>query len=573
MSKSVVILSTVAVLAAFTALRVIDLISWRTQTLAAADARAANLASILSEYLREMFAEADASLRQVTAYSRRIGGPTAPSEQWGPVLVSAMAGVAGIGSITVTDGAGTITHSTLPQIVGQSRADQFIFKQLAAQDADVLVIGEPYLSLREPRTYLIPMGRRLTDASRRFTGTVVATVIPAAQRRFLSTVDVGRRGVVWVFHPNGFVLFREPSAASATGAHARGNPVYERARQSGGAGAIRAAIESGGPEMISGYTTATTTPVIVAISLDRDEVLADWRHQARASAVLFGAVALLLAATLAGLSRQIDAKAAAERALAEARDREASRLQEINARLTAALDAEQRASTLKDDFLMTISHELRTPLTAIYGWARMLAAGTLDERRRQTGVETIERNARAQMTLVDDLLDVASIVRGTLRLEPRPVDVAAILDQARETLRPAADAKAISVETQHDPSLGAVNADPDRLQQIVWNLLSNAIKFTPRGGHVTIGAKRLADDVDIVVADTGAGIAPEFLPHVFDRFRQAESGTTRRHGGLGLGLAIVRHLVELHGGSVHVSSDGEGRGATFRVRLPANPVH
>ena len=573
MSKSVVILSTVAVLAAFTALRVIDLISWRTQTLAAADARAANLASILSEYLREMFAEADASLRQVTAYSRRIGGPTAPSEQWGPVLGSAMAGVAGIGSITVTDSAGTITHSTLPQLVGQSRADQFIVKQLASQEADLLVIGEPYLSLREPRTYLIPMGRRLTDASREFTGTVVATVIPAAQRRFLSTVDVGRRGVVWVFHPNGFVLFREPSAASATGAHASGNPVYERARQSGGAGAIRGAIEPGGPEMISGYTAATTTPVIVAISLDCDEVLADWRHQARGSAVLFAAVALLLAATLAGLSRQIDAKAAAERALAEARDREASRLQEINARLTAALDAEQRASTLKDDFLMTISHELRTPLTAIYGWARMLAAGTLDERRRQTGIETIERNARAQMTLVDDLLDVASIVRGTLRLEPRPVDVAAILDQARETLRPAADAKAISVETQHDPSLGAVNADPDRLQQIVWNLLSNAIKFTPRGGHVTIGAKRLADDVDIVVADTGAGIAPEFLPHVFDRFRQAESGTTRRHGGLGLGLAIVRHLVELHGGSVQVASDGPGRGATFRVRLPANPVH
>jgi signal transduction histidine kinase len=572
-SKSVVTLLTVGVLAAFSVFRVVDLGWWRTQTLTAADARAANLSFILSEYLREMFAEGDASLRQVTQYSHRIGGPTAPAEQWGPVLGSAIAGVAGIGSITITDSAGIITHSTLPLLVGQSRADQFILKQLASQASDDLVIGEPYLSMREPRTYLIPMGRRLSDNQNRFTGTVTATVVPSSQRPFLSTVDVGRRGIVWVFHPNGFVLFREPSAVSATGARSTDNPVFDEAKRTGGSGTIRAAIQPGGAIMLSGYRTTTTPPLIVAVSLDRDEVLTDWRHQVRDSAVLFGSLAVLVAGMLGILFRQIDAKAAAERALAEARDHEATHLQELNTRLTAALDAEQRTNTLKDEFLMTVSHELRTPLTAIYGWARMLAGGGLDERRRQTGIETIERNARAQMTLVNDLLDVASIVRGKLRLELRAIDLATLLDETRETLRPAADAKAIGVETVHDPSVGMIIADPDRLQQIAWNLLSNAVKFTPRGGHVTISTRRIADEIDIVVADTGAGIAPEFLPHVFDRFRQAEGGSTRRHGGLGLGLAIVRHLVETHGGSVEVASDGEGSGATFRVRLPAKPVH
>src|SRR5262249_25397532 len=195
-------------------------------------------------------------------------------------------GVAGIGSITVTDGDGTITQSTLPLIVGQSRGDQFIFKQLASQPSDTLLIGEPYLSLREPRTYLIPMGRRLTDSNQQFTGTVVATVIPSSQRSFLSTVDVGRAGAVWVFHPNGFVLFREPSPVSTTGERSIDNPIFDQARRNGGTGTLRAAVHPGGAVMLSGYRTTATPPLIVAGSLDRDEVLADWRQHAPASAVL-----------------------------------------------------------------------------------------------------------------------------------------------------------------------------------------------------------------------------------------------------------------------------------------------
>ena len=277
----------------------------------------------------------------------------------------------------------------------------------------------------------------------------------------------------------------------------------------------------------------------------------------------------------------MDDKRNAERALSEAHQLESIRLGEINERLAGALEGERRArteaeeaNTLKDEFLMILSHELRTPLTAIQGWAHMLASGDLDERRRQTAIETIERNARAQTRLVNDLLDVSQAISGKLRLDVRDVDLVALVRHGVETLRPAADAKFIQVDTDADPSIRVVSGDPIRLQQVVWNLLSNAIKFTPGGGRVTIRLRRVDGDgaVDLLVSDTGIGISHAFLPHVFERFRQEEAGTTRRYGGLGLGLAIVRHLAELHGGSVLAESAGEGRGATFRVRLPTKPV-
>jgi signal transduction histidine kinase len=198
--------------------------------------------------------------------------------------------------------------------------------------------------------------------------------------------------------------------------------------------------------------------------------------------------------------------------------------------------------------------------------------GGLDDRKRQLAVETIERNARAQVRLIDDLLDVSRAITGKLRLDLRMVNVADLLREAIETIQPAADAKAIRIDSTLGPEVGALVGDPDRLQQVIWNLLSNAIKFTPNGGHVQIGLHRSDGDVELVVTDTGVGIAPEFLPHVFERFRQAEGGSTRRFGGLGLGLAIVRHLVELHGGSVQAESLGENCGATFRVRLPTKRV-
>ncbi len=244
--------------------------------------------------------------------------------------------------------------------------------------------------------------------------------------------------------------------------------------------------------------------------------------------------------------------------------------------LAAALEREQgarreaeTASALKDQFLMTVSHELRTPLTAIYGWARMLVTGTMNEHQRGSALQTIERNARAQMHIIDDLLDVSRVMGGKLRLDIRSVDLAGVVRDAVETVRPAAHAKGMQIDVRIDEAAGAVAGDPERLQQVVWNLLSNAVKFTPAGGRVTASVHALRTGSEVEITDNGEGISAAFLPHVFDRFRQQDAGTKRRYGGLGLGLAIVKNLVEMHGGSVSAASEGSGRGATFRVRLPA----
>jgi CheY-like chemotaxis protein len=223
---------------------------------------------------------------------------------------------------------------------------------------------------------------------------------------------------------------------------------------------------------------------------------------------------------------------------------------------------------MKDEFLATLSHELRTPLTAMLGWARLLRSGELDTDTAARAVETIESNARLQAQLIEDLLDVSRIILGKLPLGVRPVELALVTEAALDAVRPAAAAKSIRLFRILDPATGLVSGDPDRLQQVVWNLLSNAVKFTPAKGQVEIRLERLGRFAQITVNDTGKGISAEFLPFVFDRFRQADSSSTRAHGGLGLGLALVRHLVELHGGSVHAASAGEGKGATFSVQLP-----
>ena len=233
----------------------------------------------------------------------------------------------------------------------------------------------------------------------------------------------------------------------------------------------------------------------------------------------------------------------------------------------------EESSRLKEEFLATISHELRTPLSAILGWARMLRLGQLSPENIARALDTIERNARAQAQLVDDLLDVSRIITGKMRMDVRPADPNAFIDAAVEAVRPAADAKGVRVQKVMDTGLLSIPGDPVRLQQVVWNLLSNAIKFTPREGRVQIRSERVNSHLEIVVSDTGQGIAPDFLPHVFDRFRQADQKTSRQYGGMGLGLAIVRHLVELHGGTVRAESEGEGRGATFTVMLPISPVY
>jgi CheY-like chemotaxis protein/two-component sensor histidine kinase len=233
----------------------------------------------------------------------------------------------------------------------------------------------------------------------------------------------------------------------------------------------------------------------------------------------------------------------------------------------ARLDAE-RTSQMKDEFLATLSHELRTPLSAILGWAQVLRRGSRDQNDLNRGLQTIERNARAQAQLIEDLLDMSRITSGKVLLDMQAVAPAGFIDAAVETVRPAADAKNIRIEKHYVADPGIVAGDPARLQQVVWNLLSNAIKFTPRDGLVDITLARNEASVAITVRDNGAGIKPEFITHVFERFRQADASMTRRHGGLGLGLSIVKQLVEQQGGTVRAESPGEGRGASFTIELP-----
>jgi signal transduction histidine kinase len=406
----------------------------------------------------------------------------------------------------------------------------------------------------------------------------VASFLPEELRAFFQSLNVGDSGEVWIFHTAGTVVVREPSAENPMGTSAKDNALFLAASQRGsGSGILEGPVTPDGDRMVSAFRQAKDLPLIVAVSLDEAEVLTSWRRELRGFFLTYSAVSLLLAGVLLVLSRQIDAKAAAEAELQRSRQAEAERLRVTNAQLSDMLEREQAArreaetaSALKDQFVMTVSHELRTPLTAIAGWARMLVDGMVSDDKRESALRTIERNAQAQKRLIEDLLDIAGIMAGKLRLDVRPIAVAEVIHNAVDAVAPAASAKGIMLESTIDPAVGTVAADPERLQQIVWNLLANAVKFTPAGGRVTLAAARVNRGLRIVVSDTGIGISADLLPHVFERFRQGgAAGNSRRHGGLGLGLAIVRNLVELHGGTVTARSDGEGSGATFDVFIPA----
>jgi signal transduction histidine kinase len=272
---------------------------------------------------------------------------------------------------------------------------------------------------------------------------------------------------------------------------------------------------------------------------------------------LVAASGVLLSVLLLIVTRaQVRARATAERTTEELRRSE---------------EALRRANQAKDEFLATMSHELRTPLNAIMGWAFMLQQGQVAPKDQAHAYEVIARNARAQTTLIEDLLDVSRATAGRLTLNRRELDITALLKAAGDSLEPAARAQQLSIRCDLPPDLGTMHADPVRLQQIVLNLLSNAVKFTPAGGEITLTASGTRDSVTFVVCDTGTGIAAEALPLVFERFWQADRSTTRAHSGVGLGLTICRHLVELHGGTIDASSAGEGQGTTIRVRLPRRP--
>ncbi|HEX7136337.1 MAG TPA: sensor histidine kinase [Vicinamibacterales bacterium] len=352
-------------------------------------------------------------------------------------------------------------------------------------------------------------------------------------------------------------------------------------------GAWRPTLRDGRPSYAA-FSRSPVSGLTVALALPAEDVDGPIRR------ILWGlAAAWLVVLTLgAGLGLflgQVIIKAmsrASSAAMALARGEAVapppSRISEINElgsglqRAAETLQARNRerdeASRLKDEFLMTISHELRTPLTAICGWARMLSTGQIRDEQRPRAIDAIERNAMALQQLVDDLLDVSRIVAGKLRLDVQPLSLTDVVASAVEGIKPAADAKNIHVHTDIDPDAVALSGDPGRLQQVLWNLLSNAVKFTPNSGRIDIVCRRIGPAVEMSVSDTGVGIEADFLPYVFERFRQGKGGTTRAFGGLGLGLSIVRHLVELHGGTVSAETNVPRPGTTFKVVLPAPVV-
>jgi PAS domain S-box-containing protein len=296
----------------------------------------------------------------------------------------------------------------------------------------------------------------------------------------------------------------------------------------------------------------------LAHALSAGHHVSEGRRVRRGGAV-FDAHAVLVATKSSGAGRAVTLVV-----------RDMTERKRLEADLRRRAEQLETVNRVKEEFLATLSHELRTPLNAILGWARLMRTGRLDDHARAHALETIERNAHIQEQLIADILDVSRIVTGKLRIKLQPIDFAPIVRAAVEAVRPAAEAKGVVLRLSV-ASPGAVMGDPDRLRQVVWNLLTNAIKFTPRGGTVSVSCVRGGTNAIVQVSDTGEGILPELLPFVFDRFRQGDASATRPHGGLGLGLSIVRHLIELHGGQVQVWSDGGGRGATFAVQLPIVP--
>jgi signal transduction histidine kinase len=483
--KSTIAAVTIGVLITLGLIRAADLYWRREEVLRTSAQRASNLSSILA-------------------------GSAAPDADWGPSLASARAVLGGAGSISVTDAEGVILHSTQPAIVGQSRHDQYLFRRLANDRVDSFVVDTPYLVNTDPKQYLIPVGRRLTTRSGAFDGIVAITFTPAALRGFFHTIDVGSGGAVWVLHPDGIVLVREPSGTNPIGESSTSNPIFKAALHASAAGVFEGVVSEGGPVMLSAYRVTDAPPLIVAVSLDRAELLADWRRQTVGSALFFLVLAATMTGTLAILFRQMDARAAAQQELMRAREDESRHLKDANERLEKALEIEQAAhretelaARLKDEFVMTVSHELRTPLTSIAGWVQILETGKLDAPQTKAAIETIARSARAQARLIEDLLDVSRMISGKLRLDVRPMWIADVVRDAVATVRPAAEAKALRLDMVIDPDAGTMTADPDRLQQIVWNLLSNAIKFTPAGGRVVVSAQRSDAAIDVVVRDSG----------------------------------------------------------------------
>jgi signal transduction histidine kinase/ActR/RegA family two-component response regulator len=529
-----------------------DLRSQRRQLLELGERRAANLAVVLTGYMRQTFTAVDASLRQLALHSQRIGGPNAPESDWGPALVSARAALTGAGSISVVDSSGIIRHSTQPAILGQSRRDQYVFRRLASDTAADLVADAPFHTIAGRPGYIIPFGRRLSAPNGAFHGIIVATFVPDQLREVFRSADVGNRGVVTVFHRDGFVVFREPSDRNPIGQVATTQPLFEAAMHAGGNGVFRGRAEPNGPILRTVFRALPERDLIVAVSLSEDDLLGEWSRD-RAISVGVGVLfTVALGAILFLIFREMDTRAAAQETLSRSQ-----RLESIG-RLTGG-----------------IAHDFNNLLTVILGNVTLIKDGLGHEPIEATeeSVAQIERAASRGTALIRQLLAFAR----RQPLQPRTVDLEAMIRDSRPmldrvlgedvTLRSA-------VGGSQQPFLATV--DPVGAESALLNLCINARDAMPNGGVITLELSRATFDkedanaeieagsyVVMGVTDTGTGIPDEYLAHLFEPFF-----TTKDVGrGTGLGLSMVYGFVKQTGGMVKVDS-AAGRGTTIRLYFP-----
>ena len=528
-------------------------LAWRRQvTLASAERRAANLALILAEYLREDFDAVDRTLRGLVVLSRQIGGSEAPAEAWSSFLGPILAGLPEVGSLTVTDAQGIIRYSTMSKIIGQSRRDRYVFGRLQGAKGDVLVMDTPFRALSGKRRLMLPLARRLEREDGAFDGTVVATFLPEASRTFFKSVDVGREGVLWVFHPAGVVLFREPSEANPLGESARGNLLFEASQRQPGRGIVRGTVV-GGPRALSAYSNLTQPPLVVGVSLSEHEILAEWRRTAMLSAITVGVLSLVLGVGFVLLCRQIDARAAAEGALARAQRLEA---------LGQATGG--------------VAHDLNNLLTIVLGNAALLRMELLGETRGegQEAIDQIERAAQSGADVARRLLAFAR--RQPLRTQR--VDLNVLVARLEPMVRHLI-AENIELRVHLDSRACFADLDPAQVETMLMNLCVNARDAMSDGGLLVVATEHVSLDEDyarsnpgamagrhvrISVSDTGVGIPPEAQARVFEPFY-----TTKEPGrGTGLGLSMVYGFVKQSGGHVKLYSE-VGHGTTVKVYFPA----
>jgi signal transduction histidine kinase/ActR/RegA family two-component response regulator len=534
--------------------RAVDLRSQRRQLLQLGERRAANLAVVLTGYLRQTFAAVDASLRQLALHSQRIGGPGAPESDWGPALVSARAALTAAGSISVVDSNGIIRHSTQPAIFGQSRRDQYVFRRLASDTTADLVADPPFQAVAGRRGYIIPFGRRLSGRNGAFDGIIVATFIPDELREVFRSADVGKRGVVTVFHRGGFVVFREPSDKNPIGQVATTQPLFEAAMRAGGNGVFRGRADPNGPILRTVFRALPERDLIVAVSLSEDDLLGEWTRD-RAISIRVGVLfTLALGAILFLVFREMDTRAAAQETLSRSQ-----RLESIG-RLTGG-----------------IAHDFNNLLTVILGNVALINEG-LDRaplEATQQSVSQIERAAARGSALIRQLLAFAR----RQPLQPRTVDLDAMIRDSKPMLdRILGEDVTLRLVVAPSEQLFLATVDPVGAESALLNLCINARDAMRNGGVITIelaratfGQQDARANTEIVpgsyvvirVNDTGTGIPDEHLARLFEPFFT----TKDVGGGTGLGLSMVYGFVKQSGGFVKVDS-AVGRGTTVDLYFP-----